>query len=162
MDFPVCIYEALRLDGDAVACLIAPQVLAAGAHNTPTIDMSGHRRAIFIVLGGAANDQAATLNIVMQQCTQAADAGADAKILAGKRGTKAITQETSGAGFATLNDLWLLECRAEEMDVNNGFAFLRLVITVSAQDTWFCGVVAGRDVSGFKPVDHDNVDEIID
>ena len=164
MDFTTCIYEQLRLDGDAIACILPPgTALAAGANNTATVDMSGHRRCLFIVSGGPANDAAAVLSILVQQCTQAANAGADAKVLAGKRGTKITAlPAVAGAGFATRNDLWLLEVRAEEMDVNNQFAFLRLVITVSAQDTWYVNAVAGRDVSAYKPVEDDNVTEIVD
>jgi len=163
MDFGICMYEQLRLDGDAVACILEPQTLAAGASNSATVDMSGHRRCLFIVMGGAANDANATLTVLVQQCTQAADAGGDAKVLAGKRGTKITAlPAAAGAGFATRNDLWLLEVRAEEMDVNNAFAFLRLVFTVSAQDTWIVGAVAGRDVSAYKPVEDDNVTEIVD
>jgi len=113
-------------------------------------------------LGGAANDATATLDCVVHQCTQAADAGGDAKIMAGKRATKAIAQVTAGAGFATLNDVWLLEVRAEEMDVNNAFGFLLLSITVSAGDTWLLGAVALRDVRGYEPVPTTNVTEVVD
>jgi len=157
-----CLYEVLQACGDLVACILRPQTLAAGVTNTPTVDMSTYRRVLFVLLGGAANDGTATLDVVMQQCTQANDGGADAKILAGKRGTKAIAQVLSGAGFAALNQLWLLECRAEEMDVNNGFAFLRLAITVSGGDTWLLGAVALRDVTAYEPIANALVTEIVD
>jgi len=160
--FTECLYEILQACGDLVACLLEPQTLAAGVTNTPTVDMSTYGRVLFLILGGAANDATATLDAVMQQCTQANDAGTDAKVLAGVRGTKAIAQVTSGAGFATLNQLWLLECRAAEMDTNNAFAFLRLQITVSAGDTWFLGVAPLRDVAAYEPVANTLVTEIVD
>lgn len=157
-----CLYEILKVDGDAVACILPPQNLGAGATTTPTIDMSTYRRVLFAVLGGASANNNDTLDIVVHQCTQANDAGGDAKVLAGKRGSKVVPQVLSGAGFATLNDLWLIEVRAEEMDVNNGFGFLLLSITVSAGDTWYLAAVAIRDVRGYEPVPTTNVTLVVD
>jgi len=155
------LFERDRHDGDAVACLLEPQTLAAGVATTPTVHMQGFDHVIFEVLGGAANDATATLDIVVHQCTQAADAGADAKVLAGNYGTKAITQVTSGAGFATLNDLWLLEVKTEEMDVDGGFDFLLLSYTVSAADTWLLAIKAMRGLASYEPVATTNVTEIV-
>lgn len=157
-----CLYEQLRIDGDAVASILAPQNLTAGVTPTPTVDMSTYRRVLFVLRGGAANDAAATLDCVVHQCTQANDGGGDAKILAGKRGTKAIAQVTAGGGFAALGDVWVLEVRAEEMDVNNAFGFLLLSITVSAADTWYLSAGSIRDVRAYEPVPTTNVTEIVD
>jgi len=157
-----CLYEILRVDGDALACILPPQNLVAGTTTTPTVDMSMHRRVLFVVLGGATPNNTDTLDIVVHECTQANDGGGDAQILAGKRGTKAIAQVISGAGFATLNSLWLIEVRAEEMSVNAGFGFLLLSIDVSAGDTWYLGAVALRDVRAYEPVPTTNVTEVVD
>ena len=153
--------ERDRHDGDAVACLLEPQVVAAGTSTTPTVSMRGYDRCLFSILGGAANDGTATLDIVVHQCTQAADAGADAKVLAGLYGSKAITQVTSGTDFATLNQKWLIEVSTEEMDVDANFDFLLLSITVSTADTWTLAVEAQRSGADYEPVAVTNITEVI-
>lgn len=153
--------ERDRHDGDAVACLIAPVVHATGTFTTPTISMRGYDRALFCILGGAALDATSTLDVVVHQCTQAADAGADAKVLAGLYGSKAITQVVSGADFATLNQKWLIEVSTEEMDVDNGFDFLLLSIIISAADTWALAVEAQRSGADYEPVAVTNITEAI-
>jgi len=153
--------ERDRHDGDAVACVLAPQILAAGVTTTPTVSMRGYDRCLFSILGGAANDANATLDVLVQQCTQAADAGADDKNLAGLYGSKAITQVTAGADFATLNQKWLIEVSTEEMDVDAGFDFLLLEITVSAADTWYIAVEAQRSGAAYEPVATTNITQAI-
>jgi hypothetical protein len=160
MDFTKALYEALKLDGDAEDVILAPQTLAAGANDSAWISMAGFRSVLFIVQLGALNDAAATVDIVIEQATD--NAGTGAKALAGRRGAKAATQIVAGAGFATGNRLVLLYVRAEEMDVNNGFAFLNCEVTVSAGDTCLAAVVAARGVAEYKPVTDTNVEEIVD
>lgn len=155
------IYERDRHDGDAVACLLAPVVHAAGTFTTPTIYMRGFDRVLFSVLGGAVDLDTATLDIVVRQCTQANNAGADAKVLAGIYGTKAIAQVTSGTDYASLNQKWLLEIKTEEMDVDNGFDYLLLSITISAGRTWALAVEAIRSVASYEPVAHTNITEVV-
>lgn len=159
-DYTEAIYEAIRIAGDAQACNIQPQALAAGANIGEWVDMSGVRRVCFAVLIGAANDAAATLDINVQQAVDAVGTGA--KALAGVRGAKIAVQVVAGAGFATRNELTLIEVRAEEMDVNNAFAFLAPVVTVSAGDTWQVGVVPLRTVLTYSPAVTFNVTEIVD
>jgi len=155
------IYERDRHDGDAVACLEEPQIFVAGVHTTPTICMSGYDQALFCVLGGAANDANATLDVVVHQCTQANDAGADAKVLAGVLGSKAITQVAGGASFATLNQKWLLHVRTEEMDVDNLFNYLLLSFTISAGDTWYLAIEAVRSTASWEPVATTNITQVV-
>ena len=158
--YTIALYESLKLDGDAEDCILAPQTLAAGANDSAWISMAGYRNALFIVQLGALNDAAATVDIVIEQATD--NAGTGAKALAGRRGAKAATQITAGAGFATGNRLVLLYVRAEEMDVNNAFNFLNCEITVSAGDTCLASVVCARDVAEYKPVTTTNVEEVVD
>jgi len=159
-DYTEAVYEAIRIAGDAQSCGIPPQALPAGATNGEWVDMSGIRRVCFVVLIGAANDAAATLDIIVEQATDALGTGA--KPLAGVRGPKTAAQIAAGAGFATLNLLKLIEVRAEEMDVNAGFAFLSAEITVSGGDTWQVGVVPLRTVVAYSPVVLTNVTEVVD
>lgn len=155
------IYERDRHDGDAVACLLAPVNHAAGTFTTPTVNMQGFDQVLFCILGGVANDAAATLDVVIHQCTQANDGGGDAKVLAGRLGSKAITQVTAGAGFSLRNNKWLLHIRTEEMDVDAGFDFLLASITISAGDTWYLAVEAVRSTASYEPVALTNITENI-
>lgn len=153
--------EKDRHDGDAVACVLAPVNHAAGVFTTPTVTMRGYERCLFCILGGAALDAASTLDVVVHQCTQAADGGGDAKVLAGLYGTKAIAQVTAGSNYATLNQKWLIEVATEEMDVDAGFDFLLLSITISAADTWYLAVEAQRSIADYEPVATTNITQAI-
>lgn len=155
------IFERDRHDGDAVACLLAPAVIAAGTATTPTINMKGFDQALFCILGGAANDAAATLDAVVHQCTQANDAGTDAKVLAGTLGSKVITQVTAGTGYAALNQKWLLHVRTEEMDVDGGFNFLLVSYTVSTADTWALAIEGVRSTASYEVVSVANITEVV-
>lgn len=66
---------------------------------------------------------AATVDAKLQQATSAAGAGA--KDITGK----AITQIVKATGD---NKQAIINLRAEELDVNNGFAYFNLTITVAA------------------------------
>lgn len=155
-DFTVCLYEQLHFDGFIAA------VVGAGVTDSGTLDMSGYRRVLGLIAAREASDAAATLDIEILQCTLAANAANDAKPIAGKRGAKAITPVIAGPGFANLNLAWAIEVRAEEMDVNNGFAFLLLRTTVSAGDTWDLTGIGIRDVSAYKSVETEYITEIVD
>ena len=113
------------------------------------------------MLGGGANDATATLDVVVHQCTTANDTGTDEKVLAGLYGTKAITQVTSGSGYATLNQKWLIEVRAEEMDVDAGFRYLLLSYAISGGDTWLLAIEAVRSWYSYEPVAQTNATEVI-
>lgn len=153
--------EMLRVDGDSADNLLPPQVLAAGVTTTLTVRLRGFKRAAFLIQGGAANDANATLDAVVHQCTQEDDGGGDAKVLAGAYGSKAITQVTAGAGFATLNQMWLINIIDEELDIAGGFEHVLLSITVSAADTWALCVNAIRGVAGYEPVDTSGLVEVV-
>lgn len=151
--------ERDRHDGDAVACLLAPVVHATGNFFTPTVSMRGYDRVLFSILGGAVNNAAATLDIVVQQCNTAAGGGP--KVLAGLYGTKAITQVTAGTDYATLNQKWLIEISTEEMDVDAGFDWLRLSITITGAYTWTLAVEAQRSGADYEPVATTNITQVI-
>ena len=154
------IIERDRHDGDHEACLLEPTSVAAGAYNTPTIHMKGFERALFCVLGGAVGAAAATLDLVVYQCTTRDNSLGDAKVLAGIYGTKAIAQETSGTDYAGMNQKWLIEVKTEEMDVDNHFDYLFLRYTVAAQ-TWLLAIEAVRSVAHYEPTVHPNIDQVV-
>jgi len=140
--------------------LLEPTSVAAGAYNTPTIHMKGFERALFCILGGAIGAAAATLDLVVYQCTTADNSLGDAKVLAGLYGTKAIATETSGTDYAGMNQKWLIEVKTEEMDVDNHFDFLFLRYTVTAQ-TWLLAIEAVRSVAHYEPTVHPNIDQVV-
>ena len=160
MGFTTALYEALKLDGDAQACILQPQNLGAGITDSAWITMAGYRNALFIFQLGAADGAAGTIDLIVEQATD--NAGTGAKPLAGRRGTKAAAQITAGAGFATYNGLVLIYVRAEEMDINNGFNYLGIQATVSQGRTWDVACVAARDVAEYLPVTTTNVTEVVD
>ena len=165
----VSLIERDRHDGDAVACLIPPQLIVAGTVTTPTIFMGGrvaaprgggYDRALFSILGGAASANNATLTITVYQHTAAAVQGVavpvGSKVLAGLYGTKVIGPVTSGGSFATLNQKWLIEVSTEEMDVDNRFSYLLLEIVVGVAN-WNLAVEAQRSGAAYEPVARTNI-----
>ena len=149
------LYEQNRLDTDAQACLVEPQVLAAGATATGWLGVAGYDKFMFVIMGGAAAGATDTLDVQINQATS--NAGANAKVVAGK----AITQVVAGAGFATLNDIWYIHLDISELDVDNFFAFVNATITVSAQDTWAIAAFCLREHRVFEEVPTTNVTEIV-
>ena len=144
------LYEGHRFDigGEPV---ITPRNAAAGTTSSGWLGMTMYDRAEFLLIGGVANDAAATLDAAVYQATSAA--GANAKALVTQGGvTVAITQVTAGAGFATRSDFWILHVMTEEMDINNGFSHLQLRVTVSAGDTWYIGALCHRETREYEQV----------
>lgn len=159
-----CLYERGKFDGDGQACLLPPSVVvgAGVAVQTPTIDMQGYDRACFHILGGATGTALSTLDAEVLQCTEPDDAGGDAKPLAGLRGPKAIKQVEAGDDYMDRNDKWLIEVRAEEMDVNNGFRYLLVEYEVLDQDMWMLAIESERSKAGYEAVTHTYITEIVD
>lgn len=160
MGFTTALYEALKLDGDAQACILQPQNLGAGITDSAWITMAGYRNVLFIFQLGAADGAAGTIDLIVEQATD--NAGTGAKPLAGRRGAKQATQIIAGADFATEDDQVRVNVRAEEMDVNNGFNFLACRITVSAGDTAQAAVAALRGIAEYLPVTTTYVTEVVD
>lgn len=150
------LYELNRFDTDTFACLVKPQTLGAGVYGTIWLGLGAYDKVMFIIQGGVANDAAATLDALVNQATD--NAGAGSKPIAGK----AITQVVAGAGFATLNQLFYIHVDIEELDVDNGFAFAQLYLTVSTGDTWNIAVLCQRQHRVFEPVAVTYVTQLID
>lgn len=150
------LYELNRLDTDTVPCLVEPQVLAAGVTSTAWLGMLYYDRIMFLIAGGAANDAAATLDVQVNQATS--NAGAGSKVIAGK----AIATVTAGAGFATLDQLFLIHVDISELDVDGYYAYVNLDITVSTADTWTIAVLPLREHRVFEVVPRGNVTQLID
>ena len=115
----------------------------AAAYNTAWLAMTNHQRATFLLNVGEMQ-QGATLDLAIQQATDAAGTGAKAFTPA-----KAITQLTQAGGDG--DDLVIVELRTEEMDVNGGFDFIRGVATVAGAAVEF-SLTPLRGASNYPPV----------
>jgi len=158
-------------------CLLAPQTLAVGVHYTPTVDMQGYEKCLFDILGGAADHQDCSLEIVVLQSTTpvATQAAApDAKVLAGLAGSKYISEEEwaalehdyaySGYYYYKMNRKWLIEVDVEEMDVDNLFRYLQLAITVGSEGTctgWMLAAEAIRSLASYEPCPQTHADQVV-
>lgn len=115
-----------------VLAAIEPANLAIGAINsTASVDMGEFANAVAVVTTGVfATD--ATAEIKFQQATTAAFA--DAKDIAGT-----TPLALSARGTAALN------IRAKDLDLNNGFRFVRPVVTVAVAKAHAAVAVLGFD-----------------
>jgi len=91
-----------------------------------------------------------TVDAAIQQATSAA--GADPKAIGSG---KAITQLADTAD----NTSYAIEVRADELDVDNDFTFVRLSITPATAAALISGTLLGVEAH-FKPTTH-NFDEVI-
>ncbi len=138
----------------ALLATIDPDALAAGAHNSDWFDMSKFGTAMALVKVGQLG-ASATVDAKLEQAQDGSGTGA--KDITGK----AITQLTQAGGDDDKQAI--INLRAEELDVNNGFTHGRLVITVATATSDADGSVLGFDPS-YAPAnkfDLASVDEIV-
>jgi hypothetical protein len=106
----------------SILATLDPGNQAAGVVSTGWVALNTHHGLLALVQTGAL----ATGSTVDAKLQQALDtSGTGAKDVAGKAITQ-LTQASNGA-----NRQALINLRPEELDVNNGFAFVRLVVTVA-------------------------------
>jgi len=148
------LYELNRFDNDATACYFEPAYVAQGAEPVGAwLGMANYDKAMFILLGGDCTNIGDVLTATVWQATSAAGAGA--KLVAGKN----ITAYTTAA--TNLNNLWYISVKVDELDVDNYFTWIQLVITVSANDSMYLACVCQRQSRVFEPVPVTNVRQII-
>lgn len=107
----------------SILATLDPGNQAPGVANTGWVSLSTHHGLLALVQTGALAT-GATVDAKLQQAQDASGTGA--KDVAGKAIAQ-LTQASNGA-----NRQALINLRPEELDVNNGFAFARLVVTVAA------------------------------
>lgn len=110
-----------------------------------------HRLWYFLQVGDMGN--LATLDSDLQQAQDVAGTGAIA--IAGK----AITQLTQAGGDG-VDDLLCIELQTEELDVDNGFEFIRFRVIIAVADVTYSAALFGT-ISRFKPVPTTNWTEIV-
>jgi hypothetical protein len=117
----------------AVLAVIDPASLAVGTATTGWVSAGQHHGLLAIIQTGVLGT-AATLDAKLQQATDATGTGA--KDISGK----AISQIVKASGD---NKQALINLRPEDLDVNNGFAYVRLSVTVGAAASLASGQLLG-------------------
>ncbi len=131
-----------------------PQSVSAGTVTTGWISMVDYRSIMVIILAGALG-ASATVDAKLQQATDSSGTGAKDVT------SKAITQLTK-AGTDD-NKQVIINCRADELDIDGGFTHVRLSMTVATAACLLGAVVLGMDRRhGYQDAgDLTTVDEIV-
>lgn len=119
-----------------IAAVLDPISQAAATVTTGWVSMATYD-AICAVLQTGVLGASATVDAKLQQATSSGGAGA--KDITGK----AITQLTK-AGSKD-NKQAVINCRADELDVTNGFAYVRLSVTVGTAASLIGAMILGFD-----------------
>ncbi len=130
-------------DQVALLAVMNPVSQAAVTAVSSYVPMSDCAAILAIVETGVLG-AAATVDVKLVQATSAA--GADSKDITGK----AITQLVKASND---NDQVMLNCRSDELDVNNGFTHVALSITVGAAASLIAAQILGL-YGRYQPVDH--------
>ena len=127
------------------------QTRQVATHNSGWVLMENYHRARLDLNVGTMG-AAATLDAGIQQASAAAGTGV--KAIAGKT----ITQLTQAGGDA--NSLCTIELQTEELDVDNGFEYIRFYVTIAVADCVYGATLDGT-CGRFKPVPTTNWTEIV-
>lgn len=128
----------LGSEAAAVVAVVDPDAYAAGTVTSAWIDMALWDQLQAIIMAGDLT-ASATLDAKLEQAQDGAGTGA--KDVTGK----AITQLTQAGGDS--NKQAVINLRAQELDINNGFSFVRASVTL----TGGTGGDAGAVVLGQGP-----------
>ena len=126
---------------NAVLIAIDPVSQAVGTLTTQWIDAASFERFLALIQTGLLGT-AATVDAKIQQATDASGAGA--KDVTGK----AIAQIVKATGD---NKQTLINFRADDLDINAGFGFVRLSITVGTAASLISATLLGG-VAKYLPV----------
>ena len=140
--------NALPSELAAIVATIDPDAYADGAQNSDYVDMADFESLMAVLLLGAVPDTGTTIDFKLQQATTSGGAGV--KDITGK----AITQIASGSP-AVGDKQAIINVRASELDLDNGFQFVRAVATgadsSSPADSPTVTVDYGAVLLGFGP-----------
>lgn len=123
-------------DRVALAGVIDPDNYAPGAYTTGWVPMADFA-AVLAVLKVGDMAAGATVDAKLEQARD--DAGTGSKDVTGK----AITQLTQAGGDG--NEQVLINCRADELDINGNYTHVRLSVTVGTAAVDLDGEVLGLD-----------------
>jgi len=130
----------------AILTTLDPSNQAVGVSNSGWISLSGYHSLLAVIETGALAT-GGTVDAKLQQATDGNGTGA--KDIAGK----AITQLSQGANGASRQAL--INLRPEELDVNAGFAYVRLVVTVGTAAAFTAAQLLGMNPR-YEPADGAN------
>lgn len=143
----------LPSDRVRVMGVIDPDVTAAGTVTTGWVSMADFGSVMAIVMAGTLGSSA-TVDAKLEQASDSSGTGA--KDISGK----AITQMTQ-AGTDQSDDQAIINCRSEELDVDNSFTHVRLSITVGTATSDVGGILLGLDARYEPTADAATVGEIV-
>lgn len=138
-------------DRAPVLAVIDPDAYTAATYTSGWVDMSLWESLQAIVFAGTLGSSA-TLDAKLEQATSAAGAGA--KDITGKAITQLTQAGTDSDKQAVIN------CQSEDLDVEGGFRYVRLSMTVGTATSDAGGVVLGMDPR-YAPTDATTVDEVV-
>lgn len=146
--------NSLASERAAVLATIDPDVTTASTVVSDYCDMSKFGRVMAILLAGTLGSSA-TLNAKLVQATDAS--GTSVKDITGKAITELTEAGTDSDKQAIIN------CMAEELDVEGGFTHVALSVTVAVATSDIGAVVLGFDARHEPASDNDlaSVDEIV-
>lgn len=124
-------------EGHAILATLDPVSQGAATVNTGWVSMALFHNLVALIQTGVLG-ASATLDAKLQQATTSGGAGA--KDITGK----ALTQILKASGD---NKQAMIELRDTELDVNNGFAFVRLQVTVGTAAS-----LVSASLIGFNPL----------
>lgn len=147
--------NSLASERAAVLATIDPDVTTASTVVSDYCDMTKFRRVMAVVMAGTLGSNA-TLDAKLRQATDAS--GTSVKDITGK----SITQLTQ-AGTDASDKQAIINCMAEELDVEGGFTHVALSVTLAVATSDLGAVVLGFDARHEPASDNDlaSVDEIV-
>lgn len=127
--------NALPSEKVAVCATVDPDVLTAAAHTSDYVSAADFESLMAVVFAGTLGSSA-TFDAKLVQATDSGGTGS--KDISGK----SITQLTQ-AGTDESDSQAIINVRSEELDLDNGFSHVALVITVATASCDGGGVILG-------------------
>lgn len=135
-----------------LAAIIDPDAYSASTVTSGWVHMGTYEAIQAIVMAGTLGSSA-TLDAKLEQATDSS--GTSAKDISGK----AITQLTQAGTDSDKQAI--INCRSEELDVANGFDYVRLSMTIGTATSDAGGLVLGHYPRYAPATDATTVDEIV-
>ena len=135
-----------------LAGVIDPDAYAAGTYTSGWVHMGTYEAIQAIVMVGTMATNS-TVDAKLEQATDSSGTGA--KDISGK----AITQLTEAGTDSDKQAI--INCRSDELDVANGFDYVRLSMTVATAASDSGGIVLGHYARYQPATDATTVDEVV-
>lgn len=140
-------------DQATFAGVIDPDAYTAATYTTGWVAMSTYEQVQGIVLAGTLGTSA-TIDAKLEQATDGSGTGA--KDVTGK----SITQLTQ-AGTDQSDKQAIINCRSDELDVDNDFTHVRLSVTVGTATSDMAALLLGHNARYQPATDATSVDEVV-